>query len=462
MNSVFRQGVPAATILQLVADLSWLFVAGIVVIRFNEQLGVPLQSVVAPALVFARVIVLLNIAFGMYRRADKLTSSTYLVRMLLVPAIGVPLAYLIVSALPTGRLLQNNLGMAVLVAIGGLLLIRHLLVLPLVANLLRIACWCSAPAPRRAWSRRRCPRRNLPGMSWSASTRSTRCSDMAVSPQRVIARGGPLEETVRQLADQRNHRRRARAARRRAAAARAARMQAERRAGHRPFALLRARARPGADRVAQGELADLRQRLPAGLAAHGRQAHVRHRRGRWCCSSLALPVMLVAALADRCRERRSGHLSAGARRPGRHDVHVLKFRSMRRDAERRRQAELGDGQRSARHARRAVHPPHAHRRAAAADQRPARRHELRRAAPGAAGVRRDADRADPVLRGAPQRQARRHRLGASALLLRRDGRAIDARSSNTTSTTSRTTRCSSISSILLETVGVVLLGEGAR
>ena len=35
----------------------------------------------------------------MYRRADKLTSSTYLVRMLLVPAIGVPLAYLIVDAL---------------------------------------------------------------------------------------------------------------------------------------------------------------------------------------------------------------------------------------------------------------------------------------------------------------------------------------------------------------------------
>ena len=93
--------------------MSWLFFAGILVIRFNEQLAVPLQSVVAPALVFATVIVLLNIAFGMYRRADKLTSSTYLVRMLLVPAIGVPLAYLIVSALPTGRLLQNNLGMGI-------------------------------------------------------------------------------------------------------------------------------------------------------------------------------------------------------------------------------------------------------------------------------------------------------------------------------------------------------------
>ena len=62
--------------LQLVADMSWLFFAGILVIRFNEQLAVPLQSVVAPALVFATVIFLLYIAFGTYWRADKLTSST--------------------------------------------------------------------------------------------------------------------------------------------------------------------------------------------------------------------------------------------------------------------------------------------------------------------------------------------------------------------------------------------------
>ena len=199
MNSVFRQGVSTATLLQLLADLSWLFVAGIVVIRFNEQLAVPLQSVVAPALVFATVIVLLNIAFGMYRRADKLTSSTYLVRMLLVPAIGVPLAYLIVSALPTGRLLQNNLGMAVLVAIGGLLLIRHLLVLPLMANLAPHRVLVLGTGPEARLVEASLSAANLPGMNLVGFFALDKVGEMAVSPQRVIARGGPLEQAVRQL-----------------------------------------------------------------------------------------------------------------------------------------------------------------------------------------------------------------------------------------------------------------------
>ncbi|HET9046235.1 MAG TPA: TIGR03013 family XrtA/PEP-CTERM system glycosyltransferase [Casimicrobiaceae bacterium] len=199
MNSIFRLGVSTATLLQLVADLSWLFVAGVIAIRFNEQLTIPFQSVFAPALVFAVVIVLLNIAFGMYRRADKLTSSTYLVRMLIVPAIGVPLAYLIVSVLPTGRLLQNNLGMAMLVAIGGLLLIRHLLVLPLVANLAPHRVLVLGTGPEARLVEASLSAANLPGMNLVGFYALDKVHDMAVSPQRVIARGGTLEGIVRQL-----------------------------------------------------------------------------------------------------------------------------------------------------------------------------------------------------------------------------------------------------------------------
>src|SRR5438874_11100689 len=108
--SIFRQGISAATLLQLVADLSWLFIAGVLVIRFNEQFTIPINNVVGPALVFAVVIVTLNIAFGMYRRADKLTFSTCLVRMFFVPAIVVPLASLIVGVLLTGRFLHESVG----------------------------------------------------------------------------------------------------------------------------------------------------------------------------------------------------------------------------------------------------------------------------------------------------------------------------------------------------------------
>ena len=199
MNGIFRQGIGAATLLQLVADLSWLFVAGILVIRFNERFAIPVDSIVFPALLFAVVIVVLNIAFGMYRRADKLTSSTYLVRTLLVPAIGVPLAYVIAETLPTGRLLQDNLGTAVLVAIGGLLLIRHAVVLPLVANLAPHRVLVLGTGPEARLVEASLSAANLPGMNLVGFFALDKIHEMAVSPQRVIARGGPLEQAVRQL-----------------------------------------------------------------------------------------------------------------------------------------------------------------------------------------------------------------------------------------------------------------------
>src|SRR5437762_6340460 len=174
MNSVFRQGISAATLFQLVADLSWLFVAGILVIRFNEQFAIPIDSVAGPALVFAVVIVVLNIAFGMYQRADKLTSSTYLVRMLLVPAIGVPLAYVIAEVLPSGRLLQDNVGTAVLVAIGGLLLLRHIVVLPLVANFVPHRVLVLGTGPEARLVEASLSAANLPGMNLVGDRKSTR------------------------------------------------------------------------------------------------------------------------------------------------------------------------------------------------------------------------------------------------------------------------------------------------
>ena len=55
---------------------------------------------------------------------------------MLAPAIGVPLAYVVANVLPGGREFQENLGLVVLFGIGGLLLVRHALVLPLVTTML--------------------------------------------------------------------------------------------------------------------------------------------------------------------------------------------------------------------------------------------------------------------------------------------------------------------------------------
>ena len=65
------------------------------------------------------------------------------------------------------------------------------------------------------------------------------------------------------------------------------------------------------------------------------------------------------------------------------------------------------------------------RRATAAVERPARRNELRRSPTRASGIRKAADRADPLLRPAPRREARADRLGPGALHLRRERRRRD-------------------------------------
>ena len=166
---------------------------------------------------------------------------------------------------------------------------------------------------------------------------------------------------------------------------------------------------------------------------------------------LALPLMAARGArrqADLAGAGRSITSSASASTAASSRVH--KFRSMRQDAE----AATGRGV----GARRTT--PASRRSAASCastrlDELPQlwnvlqRRHELRRPAARAAGVRRAADRADPVLRPAPRRAARPHRLGAGALHLRRQRRRRAARSCSTTSSTSRTCRsrstCSSSS-----------------
>ncbi len=98
---------------------------------------------------------------------------------------------------------------------------------------------------------------------------------------------------------------------------------------------------------------------------------------------------------------------------------VLKFRSMRVDAE-TDGAQLG--QRPTTIASRAsgsYHAQAAHRRAAAALQRAARRHEFRRPAAGAARVRRRSWPRPFLTTMSVTREARHHRLGAALLSLRR-------------------------------------------
>src|SRR5438309_1928715 len=107
--NLFRHSVPVATLLQLFVELSWLFAAGILVLHFHDGLTITRLNVIVPALMFALAMVILNGAFGLYRRSVKLSSSAYALRVVLALMIAVPVAYFSAELLPGGAVFQEKL-----------------------------------------------------------------------------------------------------------------------------------------------------------------------------------------------------------------------------------------------------------------------------------------------------------------------------------------------------------------
>jgi sugar transferase (PEP-CTERM system associated) len=199
MLSFFRQSLSIGTVLQLAVETSWLFLAGVLVMRFHDERVIPTLSVVAPAIVFAILMVTLNGVFGLYRRSDKLSSGAYVLRVLLALVLAVMIAYTSAQLLPGGEHLQEKLGLAVLVAVGGLLLVRHVIVLPLVSNLLpyRVLVLGTGPEARLVEASLGAARPS--GMRLAGFYPLDKAPETAVSPRRVISGAETLEDTVRRL-----------------------------------------------------------------------------------------------------------------------------------------------------------------------------------------------------------------------------------------------------------------------
>ena len=108
MNTTFNSNISAATLLQLAAELSWLVVAAIIALWLHDGRAVIAAQSLAPAMVFAVLMVFLNGAFGLYRRDRKLSFGTYVGRLFLAMLIGTPIAYLSAELLPGGDSFQQT------------------------------------------------------------------------------------------------------------------------------------------------------------------------------------------------------------------------------------------------------------------------------------------------------------------------------------------------------------------
>jgi len=197
--NALRWRISGATLLQLGAELSWLFVAAIVALTLNGSPARPVVSQLAPAMVFAVLMVFLNGAFGLYRRDHKLPFSVYVARLFLATLIGAPIAYLVADVLPGGGEFQHTIREAVVLAFGGLVLVRQFVVWHILPNLLPHRVLVLGTGAEARVVEASLTEADPPGLKLVGFYPLEKSPESAVSPRSIISSARSLEETVRHL-----------------------------------------------------------------------------------------------------------------------------------------------------------------------------------------------------------------------------------------------------------------------
>ncbi len=124
MIKLFRHHVSFGSLLILGAD-SILLLAVVPLAVLMQGKDWPLIGAVLPALVFASLMLALNSALGLYRRESTGHFGQHLGRVLLAVALGIPVTYMLFSVTPHGYEARGALGYAVLITLCGLILLRQ-------------------------------------------------------------------------------------------------------------------------------------------------------------------------------------------------------------------------------------------------------------------------------------------------------------------------------------------------
>jgi sugar transferase (PEP-CTERM system associated) len=197
--STLRQYISTATLFQLGVELLSMFVVVLVVLDIGGHQGIDQSDTVLAALLFAVTMICLNGAFGVYQRREALSARTYLLRVVLAPAIGIPLAVFAVALIPGIEMAGNKWIVAIAASLVALLAVRHLVVLPLVASLLPHRVLVLGTGPEARMVEASVASGNPLGFRLVGFYPLEKAQEASVAPGRVIAKSTSLEDTARKL-----------------------------------------------------------------------------------------------------------------------------------------------------------------------------------------------------------------------------------------------------------------------
>jgi sugar transferase (PEP-CTERM system associated) len=137
MVSLFRHHVSVATLVQLLLEGCLFFLAVLAAARLHRDGGMPIasESLLAPAAAFAIVMVCVNAALGLYRRDAPLELPALAGRALAAVGVGFIVAYAVFVFFPQAGVLHETLWVAAVYAFAGALIARRALATPLLGAL---------------------------------------------------------------------------------------------------------------------------------------------------------------------------------------------------------------------------------------------------------------------------------------------------------------------------------------
>ena len=198
MLNLLRKNVPGITLLQLLSDASCAAIAVLLALRFRGYLTLPVMAELAPACIFAVTTVCLNGAFGLYSREHKLGFREQVARIFFAAAVGAPPAYLIADLL-SGPGYWDTLGVAIAVAFVGVLFVRQVVLPPLARTFLPHRILILGTGADARVVEASLASLDSPGVTIAGFFQLEKSPEIAVSPHRIVSRSGSLAQTVEQL-----------------------------------------------------------------------------------------------------------------------------------------------------------------------------------------------------------------------------------------------------------------------
>jgi len=200
VSTLLRRHIGGARILQLGLELGWLVAAVVLAVRYDGDDSTHASlEVVAAAFVFALFMVGLNAAFGLYRRDRQLPFGEYMLRQLVVVAIGLPIAYIALRVLPGGAVFQQAFGLAVVIALCGLVVVRQIMISPLARMFLPHRVLVLGTGPEAQTVETSLAVANPPGLELAGFYPLEKVTARNIASSRIVSTHLSLEETVKHL-----------------------------------------------------------------------------------------------------------------------------------------------------------------------------------------------------------------------------------------------------------------------